>query len=225
MLCKLDDVQQAKKVRRGESTQWAHPSVYSREISRVLREELLSNSWDHPLLLLGSYLDPIFRKMEFIEESVKRKEFREKAEEFARKLVRIRGLRTLPGDQSEPIRGSSLYLFDVDDYDEAEKSLDYNVGVKNRPFVLLDCVDSVHSEKVCLKVSKYNSLRVKYLREARNKFLEDDFEVIRYWHKRKTQFLLLLTIAAWVFATPVPSASSERLFSAVKLLVSEKHFL
>ena len=151
MLRKLDDVRQGKKVWRGEGKQWAHPSVYSREMCRVLLEELLRNSWDHPLLLLlGCYLNPIFREMEFIEESVKCKKCREKAEEFARKLVRMRRLGNFPGDQSEPIRGSSLYLLDVDDYDEMEKSFDYNVGGKKRPFDLRDCVDSVQSEKVYL---------------------------------------------------------------------------
>ena len=45
---------------------------------------------------------------------------------------------------------------------------------------------------------------------------------MRYWHERKTQFSLLFTIAARIFATPVSSVSSERLFSAVKLLGSEK---
>ena len=102
----------AKKVWREEAKQRAHPSVYSRAIYRVLREELLRNSWDHPLQLLGSYLNPIFLEMEFLEESLKRKERREKAEEFARKLVRMRRLGTFPGDQSEPIRASSLYLLD-----------------------------------------------------------------------------------------------------------------
>ena len=73
MLRKLDDVRQGKKVWRGEGKQWAHPSVYSREMCRALREELLRNSRDHPLLLLGCYLNSIFREMEFIEDSVKRK--------------------------------------------------------------------------------------------------------------------------------------------------------
>ena len=45
---------------------------------------------------------------------------------------------------------------------------------------------------------------------------------MRYWHELKTQFPLLFIIAARVFATPVSSASSERVFSALKLLVSEK---
>ena len=81
---------------------------------------------------------------------------------------------------------------------------------------LLDCADSVD------EVSKYNSSQVNYLREARIKFLKDDFEVMRYWHERKAHFPLLFTISARVFATPVSSASSEREFSALKLLVSEK---
>ena len=54
--------------------------------------------------------------MEFIEEAMKRKECRKKAEEFGRKLDRMWRLGTLPGVQSEPIRGSSLDLLDSDDY-------------------------------------------------------------------------------------------------------------
>ena len=43
------------------------------------------------------------------------------------------------------------------------------------------CVELVYSEKVFLdEVSKYDSLQVNYLREARMQFLEDDFEVMRY---------------------------------------------
>ncbi len=76
------------QVWRGEGKAWAHPSIYSRELSNALREKLLENSWDHPLLIVGCYLNPMFREMEFISDSRTRTDCRSKAEVFAGKLVR-----------------------------------------------------------------------------------------------------------------------------------------
>ena len=77
-----------KKVCRGEGRLMSLPSTYSPESCRILRIKLLRKQWDHPLLLVGCYLNLVFREMEFIEDRVKRSDHRSKAEEFARKLVR-----------------------------------------------------------------------------------------------------------------------------------------
>ena len=63
MMKKLDDVAKGKKVWRGEGHPLALPSIYSREICRVLHLKLLENAWDHPLLLVGCYVNAIFREM------------------------------------------------------------------------------------------------------------------------------------------------------------------
>ena len=52
MARKLHDVRQGKRVWRGEGIQWAHPSVYSREMGLVLSQERKHESWDNLLLLL-----------------------------------------------------------------------------------------------------------------------------------------------------------------------------
>ena len=49
------------------------PSIYSRKLCRVLYEVMMRLSVEHPLLLLGAYLNPLFREMEFIPEELARK--------------------------------------------------------------------------------------------------------------------------------------------------------
>ncbi len=63
ILEKLDDVSHGKRVWRGEGLALAHLSTYSREFCRVIRERLVTNAWDHPLLLVGCYLNPLFREI------------------------------------------------------------------------------------------------------------------------------------------------------------------
>ena len=63
-------------------------SVYSRELCRVLAAKLRENRWDHSFMLAGSFLNPLFREMEFIADARLRLEKRSKAESFAPKLIR-----------------------------------------------------------------------------------------------------------------------------------------
>ena len=61
MIQKLEDVSQGKQVWRGEGQAMDHPSIYSRELSGVIRMRMPEYSWDHPLLLGGCYLNHLFR--------------------------------------------------------------------------------------------------------------------------------------------------------------------
>ena len=72
------------------------------------------------------------------------------------------------------------------------------------------------------EVSKYNIASMGCVSKGRNKFIQDDFSVMRFWYDRRAQYLFLYAVAARIYATPVSSSSSERLFSALKLLVEEK---
>ena len=54
------------------------------------------------------------------------------------------------------------------------------------------------------------------------KNLEDDFAVMKFWFGWKKQFPNLYVVAARVFARPVSSASSDRVFSVLNLFVGKK---
>ena len=60
MIQKLEDVSQGMQVWRIEGQAMARNSIYSREFCSVIRIRMLEYSWDHPLLLLGCYLSPLF---------------------------------------------------------------------------------------------------------------------------------------------------------------------
>ena len=66
MLQKLHDMSNGKMVWRGEGRLIWLPSTYSRELPRVLRTKVLQKQWDHSLLLVGCYLNPLFREMDLL---------------------------------------------------------------------------------------------------------------------------------------------------------------
>ena len=97
------------------------------------------------------------------------------------------------------------------------------VGGKKRTFDLMDCADSKPPNVKSLdEVSLYNLLVVDHLVEERQKFLNDDCAVLRFWHERKNQLPNVFYVALRIHAIPVSSAASERVFSALQLLVNEK---
>ena len=85
MIQKLENVSQGKEVWRGEGQAVAHLSIYSRELCGVIRMRMLEYWWNHPLLLVGCYLNPLFREIEFMTGNVKRTEFHSKADAKAQK--------------------------------------------------------------------------------------------------------------------------------------------
>ena len=66
MISKLDGVLKGNQVWRGEGKAFACPSLCSRELCRVLAAKLHENRWDYQLMLVGSYLNPLFREMDFV---------------------------------------------------------------------------------------------------------------------------------------------------------------
>ena len=78
-------------------------------------DRVMKQRWDHPLLLVGCYLNLWFRELEFIRDEHLRPEYRSKAEEFARKLVRQQKERIRVRDQE----GVSI---DVDEMVPCEQS-------------------------------------------------------------------------------------------------------
>ena len=84
---KLDEIANGRRVWRGESQPLAYPLIYSRELCKFIRFKLLQRSWDHHLFLVGCYLNPIFREMDFISDPIRRLNLRLKAEDFTQKMI------------------------------------------------------------------------------------------------------------------------------------------
>ena len=88
MFRKLDDLSKGCDVWRGAGVPFAKLSIYARELCRVLYQHLTSKPMDYHLYLTGCCLNPLFREMGFIRDERLRMDYRSKAEEFTRKLVR-----------------------------------------------------------------------------------------------------------------------------------------
>ncbi len=171
--------------------------------------------------------------MESISDTSKRLELRSKAEEFARKLVR---------EYKERFRIDSISskCIEFDGADSVRSEVEINnlesmvsysdggsnenrIGGKKRPFELFRSADSVAQETATLdEVLKYNLLRLDDLQEIRSHLLGDNFTIMEFWYNRKAQFPNLYAIATRIYATPVSSAASDRVFSALKLLFDDK---
>ena len=85
---KLKHTSNGGEVWRHNSKKMVQPSAYFRKLSELVKNQLKSQSYHHPLLLFGCLMKPVFRELEFIEDVTLRAEFRSRAEELARKLSR-----------------------------------------------------------------------------------------------------------------------------------------
>ena len=87
----------------------------------------------------------------------------------------------------------------------------------------MDCADlKPPNFKSLDEISLYNLLVVDHLVEERQKFLKDGYAILRFWHERKNQFPNIFSVALQIYAKPVSSTASERVFLALQLLVNEK---
>ena len=157
MLQKLDDANTGKKVCRGEGRPLAFPSIYSRELCSDMLIKLLEKQWEHPLLLVGCYLNPMFREMEFVEDRARRLDYWSKAEEFARKLVRKhkkkRRRSNVPSSiviegNDEISTGGPHHLSDVQEISEQKSSIGRTVSGKK-----------VHLTCSCVPIAYQNRLK------------------------------------------------------------------
>ena len=53
-------------------------------------------------------------------------------------------------------------------------------------------------------------------------FFENPFEVVKFWYTRKNSFLMLSRIAMRTYATPASSCSSQRVFSVLNKIASQR---
>ena len=93
---------------------------------------------------------------------------------------------------------------------------------KKRTFSLIDLADSGPEQSKTLdEVSVYILMNIEHVKEEGKRFLNDDYSELKFWFSRKRQHPALYTCAERVLATLVSSSPSERVFCAVKLLVTE----
>ena len=98
-----------------------------------------------------------------------------------------------------------------------------NVGRKNKPFDAFMCADSVPKQNRTVdEVSKYNMAPPDSVARTRKEFLADESCVVKCWYAQRMKFPNLFALAVRVFATPVSSCTSERVFSTLKIFVDEK---
>ena len=88
---------------------------------------------------------------------------------------------------------------------------------------LMECVDSTPVDQRSLdEFCLYNLVQMGTIPGTRRKLIEKDYAVMKFWNDRKTALPTLFAVAARIFAKPVSSAASERVFSALKLVVHDK---
>lgn len=191
------------------------PSVYSKLLCLRMREWLETKVRVHDLWLLGCYLNPIFRELHFIPDPDKRASFKDKAERLCRNLMQ-RGSEECNSTTSPPLQvtpnscvSNESSLVTVPD------------SSKKRPFDLAFYADShFASLRHIDEVAKYNSFDVSSSIVDRKAFSEDPFASIKFWEKHRGAYPEIFRVARRVFATPVTSCSSERVFRAVNRVVT-----
>ena len=188
---------------------------------------------DHPLLLIGCYMNPLFQGMEFISGERLRMGYHSKAEELKRKLIRKHKIHLL--------NTKSLNDWvDVEEKGPLDEDEDGTVTARNhenscqlqivqkgagkkRVFDLMNFADSKLSNFKSLgELFLSNLLVVDHLVEDRQKFLNDDNAVILFWRERRNHIPNIFSKAIRIYAIPLSSAASEHVFSALPLLMNDK---
>ena len=177
-------------------------------------------------------MNPVFRELEFIEDVTLRAEYRSRAEEFARKLSRKFQMKNqLPHRSESPINiecdkglePSSNGSSTVSRVRNRMVPFPNQVRGKKRSFDLMECADSAPVDRRSLdEVCLYNLVQVGTIPGTRRKFIKDDYAEMNFWYGLKTELPTLFAVAARTSATPVSSAASQRVLSALKLVVHDE---
>ncbi len=204
------------------------PSIYSNLLSRNLGQHLQADLKKIPLLLVGCYLNPPFRGFEFVSDSKVRSDMRQKGEDMTRRLTRhfLNCTNTNDFDNGKSIES----VEEPSENDECSasdgtnfSSIDSSVVGNMRTFSSLDLADSgSETSKHLDEVSVYNLMNLSQVKGDGEQFLKNEFPVFKFWYNRRRQHTTLFAVASRVLATPVSSSASIRVFSTVKLLVTDK---
>ena len=220
----LDLVGSGGEVWRESELEMVQPSIYSKILCRQLVQYLRMSLKPHPLLLVGCYLNPLFRSMEFVPEITTRRNMRMKAEEFTRKLARphlinVPHPHSLFGDGTIDIDGLSRSSSENGPNQQTQQQ---TLCGQKRSFSLIDFADSEPTPRTDNdEISIYNDMNLTNIKQMGTAFIDDDFSVIKFWNDRKRHHPAMFAVACRVMATPVSSSASERVFSVLKQLVSD----
>lgn len=188
------------------------PPMHSKLLCEEMVEWLDAKVRVHDLWLAGCFLNPFTREFQFVPNMERRTRFMERAERVCRLLLD----KGNENDNNSTASGNSTATEALSLPRPATSDSEGRCD-----FDLASYADShFGSHTVSDEVSKYNALEVWSLGYNVNDFSNDPFASIRFWHKHKASFPGLFAVARRVFATPVTSCSSERVFSAVNRIVS-----
>ena len=161
----------------------------------------------HDLWLVGCFLNPLLKDMDFLPDPATKLEYRMRAEALIRNLCGI-----IPGNTIE----SQIFI-----NENAQISSSVSVRLKQTKFNMLNFVDSLSTSSVIMdEVDRYKSLKAGQLGLDPASLISGSFSVMNFWFECKKMFPMLYKVSLRVFAPPVSSSSSERVFSALKNLVS-----
>lgn len=184
---------------------------FSKHLCRSIKEWLEAKVRIHDLWLVGCFLHPFLREFQMVPSWDRREEYKRRAEQLIKTLI----------VDSEQEAENTLCDAIISPNDAAaslqsQDSESFGPG-KKRKFNLLSYADTHftgttdHDE-----IYKYNALNVGVLIPNKKKFMKDSFSAIRFWYERKSTFPNLYNVAFRVFATPLTSCASERVFSGLK---------
>ncbi len=70
------------------------------------------------------------------------------------------------------------------------------------------------------KVTRYKLIPFHHMGLNKEEFLSSPFSVVSFWYSRRRSFPQLYKIAMRIYATPSSSSTKERVFSAVKKVIT-----
>lgn len=215
---------------------WFHPSKYTKELAFLVWNMLRQKTEVHPLWLAGVFMNPYYQEMQFVPDIPIRNLYRQTAMAFVRKLIEearkengsgqtavtppaISTNGTQQNGSSSPVFGSRV----IDD--TPRTPLLRSVlpdGSRKRTFSMAGMAD-VHVTTIqdMDEVNRYNAMTMDQVTPKKQPFLADDFAVIKFWSDNRRRFPMMYKVAHRVYAIPVSSAASERVFSAVSHIVTD----
>ena len=182
-------------------------SMYTKRLCSALPEELKTVEI-RDLWLVGCFLHPFFRSLGFYKDESKRSEYRIRGETLTRKLV-----------ESSSMEYSSLFSNPIQ-VPAIPPPMTLTQSHGKRKFSQLELMDSPSRETVGTdEVAKYLNIEASKFGVQPQWFEQDKFAIIKFWYEKRNQFPKLYKMALRIFATPVSSAGSERVFSVLKKMV------
>lgn len=187
-----------------------NPSEYSKKLAIKMVKFLDEKIKIHNLYVVGCLLHPLMRELQFIPDYSERKLLRSNGMALLKSMFESTG-----GCSGREPHSQSF----------VPSSAASNNGKDLSDISLTDIADSHFDVPLQheSEVEKYfnSSLPILGLSlEMEENYMMDDFFPIRFWKERQNTFPYLYRLACRVFATPVSSCTSERVFSTVKNIVT-----